>query len=152
MRYIPENLRVNMSLLSGVVIIGLLFSLAACHSESDQPESQNVDGKLLTSMEEFHSLLWPLWHKSAPRNDYETILRNASGLDSLATVIEQHEIPTDLAARDSAYHKHLRKLRRSTKQLKAMDLNASGDSVTSVFRDIHDSYESLADIVYSIQI
>ncbi|HOW86771.1 MAG TPA: hypothetical protein P5119_10605 [Candidatus Aminicenantes bacterium] len=101
---------------------------------------------VLKEMDEFHKVLYVVYHKDLPAKDWAAVRAAAPDLKVRAAAIPQAKLSTRLAAKAGAFAAAADQLVQAVDVLAGLDAKADGAAVERAVVKVHDRYQELEKI------
>jgi len=136
-------------LFSAILTFALLYSpnLLAQEKSDTSAKHEHEEMGTVKEVDAFHELLHPLVHESYPKNDFATIRKAIPELLKSGKAMKSAKLPAELAAKKDAYAKISKKLVQELTDLNKKKDKLSDKEFGSKFMDMHDTFESIVDLV-----
>jgi len=124
-----------------------LPNLLAQEKSETSPQHQHEEMGMVKEVDAFHELLHPLVHEAYPKNDFATIRKAIPELLKSGKSIKSAKLPAELEGKKDAYAKYSKKLVQQLTDLNKKKDKLSDKEFGSKFMEMHDTFESIVDIV-----
>lgn len=124
--------------------LGLLLLVAV--SASAQKKEHATPAELsaqLPVLEEFHEVIYPLWHQAWPNKDIALIKELLPKVESFTAQIENTELPGILRDRETKWKEGVANLRVCTDRLRTAVATDQQQAMLDAVEKLHSSYEGL---------
>lgn len=122
----------------------LLKSVEALHSKYEN--LVKIIRPVLKEMEQFHKVLYVIYHTHLPEKNYEKIKQLRDELTVNAEAITQASLPKRLADKENDFRIAANSLLRATKELQAMADNENSPKIDEAVELVHSRYQNLEEI------
>jgi len=127
-----------------------VFTTASFSQEKEAAKSEHKKGEhgfALRELTAFHDVLHPLVHEALPSSDFGSIRKGIDGLLEKAMTIQQAKLPRKLQGRSKEFKKKAAELVKQLEGMSETKNNVDDATIEKQFNDVHDTFESLAELV-----
>jgi hypothetical protein len=118
--------------------------LAAAEKLHSQFEGQmRVIRPALKELDEFHAVLYMLFHHYLPNNDVKSIRTSAAELKQKMTALNAAKLPERLKQKEEQFQSARKKLSDSVDALEAVIGNNTEQKIKAAVNDLHANYQAL---------
>jgi len=144
-----ENKRQNLAL-----AVGELDSVAQTGDDKQLETSvENMHGAFeqmvrvlaprIKEMDEFHLVLYPLWHDAMPNKDYQAIKASIPSLESKIDALMKAELPEELKSIETRFTEKRESLRKAVEDLATVCRQNKDKEIIEKLTQMHESYRDL---------
>ncbi len=97
----------------------------------------------LKELDEFHAVLYMLYHHYLPKNDRENILKSAAELQEKMTALNKAALPARLKDRDADFQARRGQLSQSVAALQTQVRSSNDKAIKEAIETVHSNYQAL---------
>ena len=127
-------------------IVLIIFS-ASFFSFSQQSEQSGELESSVPALEQFHEVIYPIWHTAYPAKDYSALRSYSAAVDSLSAEIISAKLPGILRDKKEKWNEGLEAFKNAVDEYKAQSTGTDDQALLLAAEDLHSKYEMLVRVI-----
>jgi len=112
----------------------------------DQEQSSEIDGSV-PALNDFHEIIYPIWHTAYPEKDYLMLKEMVPDVDSGAEKIYSAELPGILRDKKNDWDSGVKKFKSSVEMYNKAMAGSNQEEMLQVAEQLHSDFEMLVRII-----
>ena len=131
----------------GLLALTFVITSGMLAAAQEQKEKKSETDFPIREMAVFHHILHPLVHDALPKGDFGAIREKLDTLLAEANAIHKAKLPKKFAGRKEEFDNGSKKLVSQLTDMVAMKDIVDEATMEKLFNDMHESFESLAELL-----
>lgn len=128
-----------------LLILSVLFPLTIVFAQNNS-EISDTESKVV-ELENFHQVIYPLWHTYYPTKDYSALRTYNSEVNNLAEQIYTSKLPGILRDKKEKWENGINEFKMAVNEYSNQTKNNDDNSLLKSVENLHTKYENLVKII-----
>ncbi|MGA8265756.1 MAG: hypothetical protein WB779_15030 [Ignavibacteriaceae bacterium] len=128
-----------------LLILSVLFPLTIVFAQNNS-EISDTESKVV-ELENFHQVIYPLWHTYYPTKDYSALRTYNSEVNNLAEQIYTSKLPGILRDKKEKWENGINEFKTAVNEYSNQTKNNDDNSLLKSVENLHTKYENLVKII-----
>ncbi|MCK5571886.1 MAG: hypothetical protein KAJ12_03965 [Bacteroidetes bacterium] len=133
----------NTTAIAHLLIVMALLAAVPASAQHVMHHSEETDARV-PELEEFHSVIFRVWHEAWPAKDYALLKELLSDIEKGASAVAEAELPGILREKEEVWNTEVAELQRIVKKYKTAAEENQDKKLLNAAEELHTQFETLA--------
>ncbi len=130
-----------------IILISILLFSNSFITKAQQEENKNELESRVPELDEFHDIIYPIWHTAYPEKDYKALINYSKEINERAEKIYNAKLPGILRDKKEAWERGVTELKKTVDQYSSAAENKNDENLLNAAETLHSNYEKLVRII-----